>query len=188
MKTKFPRAAALAVAKEICQALAGSCERLIVAGSLRRGAVEAGDVEIVYISRREIRPVTGDMFAKGEVDCAACVISGLEKAGVLERRENLLGSTMYGPKNKLMRHAASGIPVDLFATREEAWWNYLVCRTGPAELNTRIASLAQDRGWRWNPYAAGFTHTERGEVAAMDSEEAVFAFVGLPYLAPRERR
>ena len=37
---------------------------------------------------------------------------------------------------------ASGIPVDFFATTEEAWFNYLVCRTGPAELNTRIASAA----------------------------------------------
>jgi hypothetical protein len=29
----------------------------------------------------------------------------------------------------------TGIPVDLFAATEDNWWNYLVCRTGPADSN-----------------------------------------------------
>lgn len=37
---------------------------------------------------------------------------------------------MYGSKNKLMRHRASGIPVDLFSATTANWFNYLVCRTG----------------------------------------------------------
>ncbi|RYD46711.1 MAG: hypothetical protein EOP83_29180, partial [Verrucomicrobiaceae bacterium] len=33
----------------------------------------------------------------------------------------------------------------------------------------------------------GFTHAINGEQRACHSEEAVFAFVGLPYLKPEER-
>jgi DNA polymerase/3'-5' exonuclease PolX len=91
-----------------------------------------------------------------------------------------------------MRHVASGIPVDLFATTEACWHNYLVCRTGPAESNIRIAAAAKARGWKWNPYGEGFS---RGgplagpeEARALRSEREVFEFVGLPYTEPEERR
>jgi DNA polymerase/3'-5' exonuclease PolX len=85
-----------------------------------------------------------------------------------------------------MRHVASGIPADLFAATRENWWNYLVCRTGPADSNMRICMGAQARGWKWNPYGAGFSDPE-GNVRVMDSERAVFDFVGLPYREPEAR-
>jgi len=44
-----------------------------------------------------------------------------------------------GPLNKLAVYVGSGIPVDLFATTEECWFNALVCRTGSAETNVKIA-------------------------------------------------
>ena len=133
-----------------------------------------------------MRQDPADMFASITVNLADEAISALEKSGVLERRKNVKGSEMYGPKNKLMRHCASGLPVDLFAATAENWWNYLVCRTGPADSNTRICMAAQDRGWKWNPYGAGFSRD--GETRAMESEAEVFAFVGLPYAQPEERR
>jgi len=92
---------------------------------------------------------------------------------------------MYGRKNKLMLHRATGLPVDLFAATEDNWWNYLVCRTGPADSNMRICTAAQSKGWKWNPYGAGFSRD--GKVVAMTSEQEVFAFVGLPYTNPEHR-
>jgi DNA polymerase/3'-5' exonuclease PolX len=126
------------------------------------------------------------MFAIITVNLADETIAALEKSGTLERRKNVNGSEMYGPKNKLMRHRASGMPVDLFAATPENWWNYLVCRTGPADSNRRICMAAQDRGWEWNPYGAGFSRDS--ETRAMESEAEVFAFVGLPYAQPEDRR
>lgn len=185
-KPRFPNAVGMKVSAELCAALKPVCDRLIVAGSLRRLKPTVGDVEILYIGKTKVRQDPGDMFSNITVNLADETISALEKAGVLERRKNVNGSQMYGPKNKLMRHRASGLPVDLFAATPENWWNYLVCRTGPADSNKRICMAAQERGWKWNPYGAGFSRA--GEIRTMESEAEVFAFVGLPYLQPEDRR
>jgi DNA polymerase (family 10) len=185
-KKRYDRAVGLAVSDELCAVLGPACERIIVAGSLRRRKETVGDVEILYIGKTEVRADPADMFASITVNLADEVIAGLERAGVLERRKNVNGSEMYGPKNKLMRHCATGMPVDLFAATAENWWNYLVCRTGPADSNTRICMAAQERGWKWNPYGSGFTNSGSGEARAMGSEAEVFAFVGLPYMKPEE--
>ena len=185
-KPRFPNSVGMKVAADLCAALKPVCENLIVAGSLRRRKETVGDVEILYIGKTETRQDPADMFASITVNLADQVIGALEKSGVLERRKNVNGSEMYGKKNKLMRHRATGLPVDLFAATVDNWHNYLVCRTGPADSNTRICMAAQERGWKWNPYGAGFT--KDGVIKAMASEEEVFAFVGLPYAKPEARR
>ncbi len=48
-KTKYPRADAIAVARELCAVLKPVAARIIVAGSLRRQRPMVGDVEILYI-------------------------------------------------------------------------------------------------------------------------------------------
>lgn len=186
-KPKFPNAVAMKVAKELCDSFKPVAERIIVAGSLRRRKPMVGDVEILYIPKTEVRPDPQDMFSTVVVNLVDEQISHLEKDGVLERRKNVNGSEMFGPKNKLMSHRATGMPVDLFQTTADNWHNYLVCRTGPKESNTRICTAAQRMGWKWNPYGNGFTKGVDGMQLAMESEEAVFKFVGLPYLSPEKR-
>ena len=184
-KVRWPRAAGLEVAKELCNRLKPCCEQLIVAGSLRRRKADVGDVEILYVSRMESRPF--DMFSTVSVSLAEEEIARMLADGTLTKRPSKVGGTAWGDKNKLAVHR-SGMPVDLFRTVSESWWNYLVCRTGPADSNTRIATEAQRKGYRWNPYGAGFTCLADGKITTMDSEESVFAFVGLPYLEPWTRK
>lgn len=185
-KPKFPRADALAATREILAALQPAAERLVVAGSLRRRKDLVGDIELVYIPRIEIQQADGDFWAKEQVNLADQAIARLEAEGILDRRTNVNGSTMFGPKNKLMRHVASGIPVDLFTASSANWWNYLVCRTGSKETNVRIATAAQAKGLEWHPYGVGFADRERKWVRP-ECEEDVFKIVGLPYLEPWER-
>ena len=176
-KARWPRAAALQVARELCDRLNPFCEKLIVAGSVRRKKADVGDVEILYVSRMQDRPL--DMFSTEAVSLADEEIAQMLTDGTLTKRPSKTGGTAWGDKNKLALHH-SGIPVDLFRTAADAWWNYLVCRTGPAESNARIATAAQRRGYRWNPYGVGFTCLADGSITPMLSEAAVFAFVGLP--------
>ena len=177
---RYSWALAYEVAAFIRMQLHPGCERIEIAGSLRRRKPDVGDIEILYIPIMQEEPDPADMFATRNVVLADGRILGMEKAGILARRKNSLGREMYGPLNKLLVHVASGIPVDLFAATAENWFNYLVCRTGPADSNTRICMAAQRLGWKWNPYGVGFT-SAGGEVRRMDSERAVFAFVDLPY-------
>lgn len=132
-KVKFPRADALKVARFLCVTMADHCVRLLCAGSLRRRKEMVGDIELVFIPEMTTQAV--DFFAAETVSKVDLVLNDLIARGVIEKRRNVNGSEMWGEKNKLARHVASGIPVDFFATNEAAWFNYLVCRTGGAQSN-----------------------------------------------------
>jgi DNA polymerase/3'-5' exonuclease PolX len=183
-KVRWPRAAALDVARELCVRLKPFCERMIVAGSLRRRKHEVGDVEILYVPKREER--AEDLFRTHRVSLADEEIGRMLREGVLSKRPSVNGATAWGEKNKLALHR-TGMPVDLFAVKDECWWNYLVCRTGPKESNIKIANAAQELGYKWNPYGEGFSRLSDGVMAQMGSEAEVFRFVGLPYAEPWER-
>lgn len=184
-KRRWPRGEALAVASEVLGALEDVCECITIAGSIRRRKALVGDVELLYIPRVVGRDA-GELLPRlVTVNLVDERLEGLIAAGVLAPRVNVKGATTWGEWNKLAGHVASGIPVDLFATRPECWANYLVCRTGPAESNMAIATAAQAMGWQWRPYGPGFER--RGEVKEMLCEQEVFTFVGLDYKEPWER-
>lgn len=195
---RFPRAVALRVAKAICSELVGSCEAfpgngapaIKVCGSLRRGRHEVGDVEIVYIPRMETVPtlpdLLGDTTDSVERNMVDMALDRLLTAGILAKRVNKLGRTTWGECNKLAVHCESGVPIDFFATYFPAWHGYIVCRTGSAESNTRIATAAIRQGWRWHPTAGHFTDV-MGRRHWIHTEEDAFRLVGLPYLDPKDR-
>lgn len=193
-KTKFPRAAAIEVAREMCGILTPCCAKIIVAGSLRRRKREVSDVDIVYVPNMVTGKDPADLFGKeiqhNAVDVA---LDEMINRGVLERRRDADGGATWGAMNKLALHRASGIPVDLFAADHDNWWNLVVCRTGPMESNIRLASAAREAGWKWDPTSGGFTRPsiEKGggyvDVKMCRSEEEVFQFMCLPFFPPEER-
>ena len=218
VKQKFPAEVAKAVARELCELLKPCCELnaaegrpyLVVAGSLRRRKDAVGDLEIVYV------PQWGEI-SKGLFPEQGCLVDhaldGLIAAGVLQKRLNTKGSEMWGPKNKLARHVATGLPVDFFAIAKPHWFNYLVCRTGGADNNKQIAVKAQERGLAWHPYHSGFSVAcaatfislvegpgvhltsglmrseliRTGKMIEVKSEQDVFALAGMEYREPWER-
>lgn len=182
-KPRWPYEAAMEVARELVGLLEPTCDRIQIAGSLRRRKPMVGDVEIVYVSRVEMR--RDGLFDSESVSLADETLLSLIDQGVLERRLNANGRQMWGDWNKFAVHVATGIPVDFFRTNETSWWNYLVCRTGPGASNVRIADTAQRLGLKWNPYGPGFSRGR--DILVMSSEQEVFETVGLPYLEPEER-
>jgi DNA polymerase/3'-5' exonuclease PolX len=189
-KKRYPHADALAVANELIAALqygcGPACERIEIAGSIRRAKPMVGDIELIYIPRFERRQVAPELFPR-LADLADLALEKLLRDGILAKRPNKNGGTAWGRQNKLAVHVASGIPVDLFATEADCWFNYLVCRTGGAETNKAICNAAIAKGWKWNPYGRGFTERDGIGVHYVKTERDVFDFVGLPYLAPEER-
>jgi hypothetical protein len=57
VKPRYPAALALEVARELCAALKPHCEKLIVAGSLRRRKKDVGDLEILFLPKFEKLPL-----------------------------------------------------------------------------------------------------------------------------------
>lgn len=171
------------MAHEICVRLARFTTKIEIAGSLRRGREMVGDVEILFVPKMD--SVQVDFFGSRElVSQADQEIARMLADGLLTKRPSKLGVYSWGDKNKLALHR-SGVPVDLFATTEECWFNYLVCRTGPADSNLAICNAAIAKGWKWTPYGMGFYRLGHTEI--MRSEREVFEFVGLPFNPPEKR-
>ena len=174
------------IADGLLEMLRPLCDRIEIAGSIRRGKRRVGDVELVYVPKtRPVLDLLGEVCAEHNLvdEC----LSDLLASGRLEKRLNVKGSTTWGSKNKLAVHNPSGLPVDLFATELRYFENYMVCRTGPAELNQEIALRANRKGYTWCPYAGGFRAVEGEYIAPMQSEADVFRFVGMDYMSPRAR-
>lgn len=194
---RWPREIGVQVGSEILDGLLGSVDKAVVAGSVRRQKPDVGDVEIVYIAITEPRRDPVDMFAWIDSNLSDEAIENLIASGVLAKRLNVKGQEMYGPKNKLLRHVKTGMPVDLFATTAENWYVSLVIRTGSKETNLRLTTGAQDRGRKLNSYGAGVTilteqifdnvHYHAGDQIPAKSEEDVFRLCGVPYLVPTDR-
>lgn len=196
---RYPRKVALAVAKELCDALRPAVDTgrdgkplLLVAGSLRRLEPEVDDVEILYVSRMEERPDKGSLFPEQDRVRAAVaddVICGLLRRWVLKKREKEGGGYSWGERHKLAVHIVSRIPVELISLTLENWWSGVVCRTGTAENTERIYTAANRRGWTWNPYGAGFYAIDEPGVLRhrVQNEQDVFKAVGLPYQEPKNR-
>ena len=165
---------ARAIAEELKELLTPACERVTIAGSIRRWKPSPNDIELLCIPK----------YVEG-VDLLDQKLKWLIGTHVLEYRPNKKGSIVYGPKNKLLRHVDSGIGIDIFSTTEECWPVALVVRTGGKTTNKRIATAALRKGYQFHAYGRGFT-TPGGEIVC-HSEREVFETVGLPYQAPEER-
>lgn len=167
---------AKAIADELVELLKPACERIVIAGSIRRRRPDVGDIELLCIPKLE----------EG-IDLLDRELGWLMLNGVFDHRRDKRGRIIYGPKNKLLFHKPSGIGVDIFSTTEECWPVALVVRTGGKNTNMEIASRAIERGMRFHAYGRGFTRADGSELVC-HSEQDVFRAVGLRYLEPWERR
>jgi DNA polymerase (family 10) len=154
----------LAVAAQYAQALvehlrgARNVGRVELAGSFRRWRETVGDLDIL---------VTGS-----HTDAIQRFVGYDEVAEVLSR-----GSTRASAILK------SGLQVDLRVVPEHSYGAALHYFTGSKAHNIAIRKLAQARGLKVNEY--GVFKGERR--VAGDTEESVYAAVGLPYIPPELR-
>lgn len=183
---RFDAKLAWAVADGLLATLKPLCEpeHCVVAGSLRRGKDQVGDVEILYIPRPGMIQRPGEMF-ESEGSLADHAIDQL-LFHKLHKRLSADGKTCWGQWNKLAVHRSTGLPVDFFATTRDRWYVSLVIRTGPKESNLRLIESARARGRQLHAYGV---ITELGTEADLvpQSEEEVFSLCGLPYQPPGER-
>ncbi len=162
------------IAEQIKAVLESSCERIVIAGSIRRQKPYPNDLELLCIPK----------YVDG-VDMLDAKIKTMIYYDMLGYRLNKLGSKVYGAKNKLLVHLPSGIGVDVFSTTAECWPVALFVRTGGKITNKWIATAAIRKGWQFHAYGRGFT-TPDGEIVC-HSEHDIFKAVGLTYKEPWER-
>jgi len=146
------------VADAVVKRLSPYCQRIEIAGSIRRRKPWVNDVDLVLVPK--------DLWN---------LHSELMKLGQLK---------MSG--KKIMRVMVGSTQVDLYIAEPETWATLLLIRTGSKENNIRLCSRAKDMGWHLAASGDGLFN-EKGERIAGDSEISIYNALGLPYQRPEER-
>jgi len=194
--TRIAWAFAAAVADEVLAELTPLCTRVEVAGSIRRRRETVKDVEVVCVPH--VRPPALDMFGKplaAPVDTLSLYLDEHVhgKAGLWKLRPGKDGRTTFGALNKLLLrrvdvtlHLDGWMPVDVFTATDANWGRDLWVRTGPADLNTAIATLAMRAGTPFHAYGVNAFTGKLGDVQCPD-EESFAKALGIPCRPPKER-
>ena len=171
------------IADEVMEALGGFCERIAVAGSIRRRKPIVKDVEIVYIPRLIDRQV--DLFTWASVPMTDEVIADLVHQKILTWDAEV---KRRGPKYKRLVHVQTGVVVELFTAQPDNWGLILALRTGPADFNVLLVSkpwhggaMPLDMGMK-----GGYLWREGRRLETPD-EATFFDELGIPLWPPHER-
>jgi DNA polymerase/3'-5' exonuclease PolX len=171
MKTRTPRAQAMAVAQELLAELAPYTERIEVAGSLRRGCEEVGDIEIVAIAEFAL-DLFGEPFGESKVN------QWLTGRGIKPTKDG----------DRYKQFEFGGYQVDLFIAGLHNWGLIYMLRTGGAEFSKRMVT---PKAWG-GMMPLGFQVREgqvwrSGEPLAVATEQELFDLWGIQFIQPSGR-
>lgn len=179
------------IADELVAGLAPACQRIEVAGSVRRAKPEVKDIELVCIPKPGApRPEFGQKP----------IASWLEH-GLLELEQgNYLGSRLKdGDKYKQIVINTKGLgfitpemfKLDLFIVRPETWGVQFAIRTGPAEFSHKLVTKQEWGGWLPDQMKVEdglLWDTKNRQVFPTPEEQDFFAAIGVEWLEPKARR
>ena len=191
MKTLTPKLAAYRVADELRERLWPACERLEVAGSLRRNREAVGDLELVAIPR-VVEEAGDDVWGTpNRVSLLGRKVTELIEEGVLDLDPT---DPKAGERYMKLQYRATGLQVDLFVVPAETFGLIWLIRTGPASYSQWLVTHARRAGFhvaRGALHAGGSGHPVPGQctcpIIPTPAERDVFRLLGLRYEAPEQR-
>ena len=161
---RYPYAEAYKVALEVLEQLKPHCERIAIAGSVRRKKADCGDVEILAI----VKPYEVGLFESGI-------------ATVVNKWKCVKGKL---PCKYTQRILPSGMKLDLFTATAENWGLAFALRTGSAEFSSRVLAC----GWVREGFKSEGGYLFRdGERYEVHEEKDLFKLIGVPYVEPESR-
>ncbi len=188
---------ALELASRIRPLLEPFCDRITIAGSVRRESRMVKDLELVIISR----PGTGSSGPQqslfdlapaatpiGDDAVTAFLRAECEyEASLWTKRLSKNGRTAFGRENKLLRF--DGYPVDVFTTSPARWGMTMFVRTGDKDWNRIAFGQLKRRGMHASPYGGVITNTksEPPFEQICRIEQDVFDALGIEYVEPEMR-
>lgn len=188
--TRRPLAEAQAAADALVELLRPGCERIEVAGSVRRKAVDCKDLEIVAVPR-----FRSDLFGCPSYDLLTERVYDHASIHDLAYRDTRTGERtkpydLAGRKFFPLFLLGHGDPwpVDLFVVRPPAQWGAIFAiRTGPADYSARLVSAVRlTRGYRC--VDGHLESTDTGLTLDTPEEADFIEACGFPYMPPEQRR
>lgn len=183
----YEYAKAYMVAEQLAQRLERSCEKLQIAGSLRRRVKLVHDIEIVVVPVLEELP---DLL--GETHALRSRLDDTLDELIEERVLRSFPGAKNGPRMKQFAVQPLGIKVDLFIVLPPAQWGtILAIRTGPAHYSHWLVSRHEIGGGLPNHLRVkdGAVMTLYGSnVIETPTEESFFALLGIDKVPAPEAR
>lgn len=174
---KIPLSHADRVATVIAAALQPYCERIEIAGSIRRRRQLVGDIDLVCVPGKGGRTA----ILQRSLQSGGTLIKGGDQYAVIG---------LPGPQTVMLdlwfahNGTAGG---DLLTPNDPPNFGVLLlCRTGSVEHNIWIAQTAKAAGLHFNPHR-GIERKPGGEVIASAEEREVFAALGMSWIEPERR-
>ena len=130
-------------------------------GSLRRFSETVGDIDIVVAASD-----------------AVAVMNAVVALAVVER-------VLARGETKTSIVTSRGIQVDVRVVKPQQLGAALLYFTGSKSHNVRLRQRALSRGWTLNEYA--LSELDGGKIIASETEQDVYAALGLPFIAPELR-
>ena len=154
----------LAIAEKTVELLRPDCERIAIAGSIRRRKAEPNDIEIVAIPK----PYDIGLFESG---IAITVNQWTPVKGIL-------------PCKYTQRLLPEGIKLDLFFATPDNWGMIYAIRTGSARFSHEVLAC------RWARFGykskEGILYRE-GKPYHSREEEDLFGLLGMEFVPPERR-
>lgn len=178
------------LAEKLRHLLEPHCERIEVAGSIRRRKpTDIKDIELVAIPRliAHRNGLFGD-FADPKSALDVYLEETVEDPGLIPLGKDALRPPHWGPRSKRLRYA--GVAVDLFIVLPPAQWGVIYAiRTGPADWSRRLATSRMLGGLLPPNYqiAQGGLFRD-GNPVDVPEESDLFEHLGLPWKEPTDRR
>lgn len=173
---KIAYANALPCAEGLVETLQPYCERILIAGSLRRQKSEVGDIELVVIPK--IEPIT-DMFGES---------IGGQGRSLLEKALADLGIAFDKNGAKFKQFAWGGMPIDLFIASPDTWACIATIRTGSADFTHWLVTPRRSGGGC--PSHLHFKDgrlMNGGQPITVPDERDLFAALDQRWIAPVDR-
>jgi DNA polymerase (family 10) len=151
-------------AEQIKAAVAAHCEKIEIAGSIRRQKATVHDIDFVVVAR-------SDSKWQKISETLKCMKAKLNCSG------KSVTKALLPTQNGLVK-------VDFYRTKPSTFGICRLVRTGSAEHNMWLASLAISKGMRIK-YSEGLIKEET--VITGETEKGVFEALGLPCPVPSQR-
>lgn len=162
------------IADKVVTALRPLCERIEIAGSVRRARPEVNDVDLVLLPRPG---QTAAIKARCRERCAQ----------VTDGEQNSIFRLQLPDLTTLQLDLFFARPAsaDLLESTPGNFGSILLCRTGSKEHNIWIVEHAKRLGLTWQPYRG--VVDAAGRVIASETEAEIFRALELQFIPPESR-
>ena len=146
------------LAEQIVELISPFCDRITIAGSIRRKKPVVRDVDIVLISKP------------------------LRWSRIISTLQRKMDAKVLKHGNKIAQLTIKGVNVDLYSATPETWGALVLIRTGSMAHNIKLSTIALRKGMKLTHRGL----MKNGEIFA-STEKEVFEALGMEYVPPEER-